>query len=130
MVGDLIDETRLRLAASGARSADEIRALGRAVAEFSAEMRRNDRVLKDFLLVRMYRHDRVNHMTSMARRVVHDLFSIFLAEPDRLPCEWRRLAAGPDDPQTARVAADYIAGMTDRFALEEHHRLFGPCAST
>ena len=124
MVGDLIDETRLRLAASGARSADEIRALSEAVARFSAEMRRNDRVLKDFLLVRMYRHDRVNHMTSMARRVVHDLFSIFLAEPDRLPCEWRRLAAGPDDPQTARVVADYIAGMTDRFALDEHHRLF------
>jgi len=124
MVGDLIDETRLRLAASGARSADEIRALGGAVAEFSAEMRRNDRGLKDFLFERMYRHDRVKRMTSMAHRIVHDLFSLFLAEPDRLPCEWRRLVAGPDDPQTARVAADYIAGMTDRFALDEHHRLF------
>jgi dGTPase len=130
MVGDLIDETRLRLAASGARLADEVRALAGPVAGFSAEMRRNDRVLKDFLLERMYRHDRVKRMTSMAHSVVHDLFSIFLAEPDRLPCEWRRLAAGPDDPQTARVAADYIAGMTDRFALDEHHRLFGTCVPT
>jgi dGTPase len=130
MVGDLIDETRLRLAASGASSADEVRALAGPVAGFSAEMRRNDRVLKDFLLKRMYRHDRVKRMTSMAHRVVHDLFSIFLAEPDRLPCEWRRLAAAPDDPQTARVAADYIAGMTDRFALDEHHRLFGTCVPT
>jgi dGTPase len=130
MVGDLIDETRSRLAASGARSADEVRALGGPVAGFSAEMRRNDRVLKDFLLERMYRHDRVQRMTSMARHVVHDLFSIFLAEPDRLPCEWRRLVAGPDDPQTARVAADYLAGMTDRFALDEHHRLFDTCTST
>jgi dGTPase len=124
MVGDLIDETRVRLAASGARSADEVRALGRPVVGFSAEMRRNDRVLKDFLLERMYRHDRVKRMTSMAHRVVRDLFAIFLAEPDRLPCEWRRLAAEPDDAQTARVAADYIAGMTDRFALDDHHRLF------
>jgi dGTPase len=130
MVGDLIDETRSRLAASGARSADEVRALGGPVAGFSAEMRRNDRVLKDFLLERMYRHDRVQRMTSMAHHVIHDLFSIFLAEPDRLPCEWRRLVAGPDDPQTARVAADYIAGMTDRFALDEHHRLFDTCTST
>jgi dGTPase len=130
MVGDLIDETRLRLAASGARSADEVRALGGPVAGFSAEMRRNDLVLKDFLLERMYRHDRVKRMTSMAHRIVHHLFAIFLAEPDRLPCEWRRLAAGPDDPQTARIAADYIAGMTDRFALDEHHRLFGTRDST
>jgi dGTPase len=130
MVGDLIHETRLRLAESGARSADEVRALGGPVAGFSAEMRRNDHVLKDFLLERMYRHDRVKRMTSMAHRIVHDLFSIFLAEPDRLPWEWRRLAAGPDDQLTARVAADYIAGMTDRFALDEHHRLFETCAST
>jgi dGTPase len=129
MVGDLIDETRLRLAASGTRSADEVRALGRQVVGFSAEMRRNDRVLKDFLLERMYRHDRVNRMTSMAHRVVRDLFLIFLAEPDRLPSEWRRLAAGPDASQTARVAADYIAGMTDRFAFDEHHRLFDTCGS-
>jgi dGTPase len=130
MVGDLIDQTRLCLTASGARSADQVRALATPVAGFSADMRRNDRVLKGFLLERMYRHDRVKRMTSMAHRVVHDLFSIFLAEPDRLPCEWRRLAAGPDGPQTARVVADYIAGMTDRFALDEHHRLLGTCVPT
>ena len=72
----------------------------------------------------MYRHYRVNRMSSKARRVVHDLFALYLAEPECLPGEWRALAAGPDDPQTARVAADYLAGMTDRFALDEHHRLF------
>jgi dGTPase len=130
MVGDLIGETRLRLAGSGARSADEVRALGAPVAAFSAEMRRNDRVLKDFLLERMYRHDRVRRMTSMAHRVVHDLFSHYLAQPHCLPCEWGRLAAGPDDPRTARIAADYIAGMTDRFALDEHHRLFDAGVTT
>ena len=124
MVGDLIVETQSRLTASGVASADEIRALGAPVVAFSAEMRRNDRALKDFLLERMYRHYRVNRMSSKARRVVHELFALYLAEPQCLPSEWRQLAAGPDDPQTARVAADYLAGMTDRFALDEHHRLF------
>ncbi len=124
MVGDLIAETRRRLAESGAGSAAEVRALKAPVAAFSAEMRQNDRALKEFLFERMYRHYRVNRMSSKARRVVHDLFALYLAEPECLPGEWRGLAAGPDDPQTARVAADYLAGMTDRFALDEHHRLF------
>jgi dGTPase len=130
MVGDLIGETRRRLADSGVGSADDVRALNAPVAAFSDEMRRNDRALKEFLLERMYRHYRVNRMSSKARRVVHDLFTLYLAEPECLPREWRGLAAGPDDRQTARVAADYLAGMTDRFALDEHHRLFDTYART
>jgi dGTPase len=130
MVGDLIGETRRRLADSRVRSADEVRALKAPVVGFSDEMRRNDRALKEFLFERMYRHYRVNRMSSKARRVVHDLFALYLAEPECLPREWRGLAAGPDDPRTARVAADYLAGMTDRFALDEHHRLFDTYART
>jgi dGTPase len=124
MVGDLISETGTRLARSEARSAADIRALAAPVAAFSAEMREHDRALKAFLFERMYRHYRVNRMSSKARRVVHDLFGLYLAEPECLPGEWRGLAAGPGDPKTARVAADYLAGMTDRYALDEHHRLF------
>jgi dGTPase len=124
MAGDLIAETRARLAESGVGSAAELRALAAPVAAFSAEMRKNDRALKDFLYERMYRHYRVNRMSSKARRVIHDLFWLYLAEPECLPGEWRALASGPDEPQTARVAADYLAGMTDRYALDEHHRLF------
>ena len=124
MVGDLIAETRALLAESGVGSAAAVRALKLPVVAFSAEMRKNDRALKEFLFERMYRHYRVNRMSSKARRVVHDLFTLYLAEPECLPGEWRGLAAGADDPQTARVAADYLAGMTDRFALDEHHRLF------
>jgi dGTPase len=124
MVGDLIAETRRRLAASGVKSAEAVRAQREPVAAFSAAMRNNDRALKAFLFERMYRHYRVNRMSSKARRVVHDLFGLYLAEPECLPGEWRAAAAGPDDPQTARIAADYLAGMTDRFALDEHHRLF------
>src|SRR6516225_9152117 len=124
MVGDLIAETRARLAESGVGSAAAVRALPSPIVGFSAEMRENDRALKRFLFERMYRHWRVNRMSSKARRVIHDLFGLYLAEPECLPGEWRALAAGPDDEQTARVAADYLAGMTDRYALDEHHRLF------
>jgi dGTPase len=130
MVGDLITETRSRLAAGRIDSAEAVRAHGAPAVAFSAEMQRNDRALKDFLLERMYRHYRVNRMSSKARRVVHDLFGLYLSEPECLPSEWRAGAAGPDDEQTARVAADYLAGMTDRFALDEHHHLFDTYTST
>src|SRR5215472_16062011 len=130
MVSDLIDETSKRLADSAVRSADEVRRLNAPVVGFSNEMSRNDRALKEFLFERMYRHYRVNRMSSKARRVIHDLFSLYLAEPQCLPREWRESAGGPDEPQTARVAADYLAGMTDRFALDEHHRLFDTYART
>ena len=130
MVCDLIDETRRRLAQRSPKSADEVRALDVPVAGLSDEMRDNNRALKDFLFERMYRHYRVNRMSSKAHRVVHDLFALYLAEPQCLPSEWRGLAAGPDEPRTARVAADYLAGMTDRFALDEHHRLFDTYART
>ena len=130
MVGDLIGKTRSRLADSALGSVDEVRALNAPIVDFSEEMRRNDRALKEFLFERMYRHHRVKRMSSKAHRVVHELFALYLAEPQRLPREWRELAAGPDEPSTARVAADYLAGMTDRFALGEHHRLFGAYAGT
>jgi dGTPase len=130
MVGDLIGETSRRLADGAPGSVDEVRALDTPIVDFSDEMRRNDRALKEFLFERMYRHHRVNRMSSKAHRVVHDLFALYLAEPQCLPHEWRELAAGPDEPRTARIAADYLAGMTDRFALDEHHRLFDTYART
>jgi len=123
MVGDLIGETARRLADSGVRSADDIRNLGSAVADFSAEMRGHDRTLKQFLYRRMYRHYLVNRMSSKARRVVHELFRLFHAEPETLPDEWRP-QPGAAEAECARIVADYLAGMTDRFALDEHRRLF------
>jgi dGTPase len=128
MVRDLVAETRKRLADSSARSADEVRNLGRPVAAFSETMRDHDRALKRFLYQRMYRHYRVNRMSSKARRVVRELFQLFLAEPECLPGEWRTLT-GSDAAETARIVADYLAGMTDRFALDEHRRLFDTYAS-
>ena len=78
----------------------------------------------------MYRHYRVNRMASKARRIVGELFSLLLDEPQCLPTEWRQQADGVATPGTARIVADYIAGMTDRYALDEHYRLFDRRATT
>jgi dGTPase len=126
MVGDLIAETRRRLDAAHPASAQEVRELGAPVVAFSDQMSANDKALKSFLHDHMYRHERVNEMTGEARRVVGALFERLLAEPACLPPEWRVRAEGPETPATARLVADFIAGMTDRFAFAEHERLFGP----
>jgi dGTPase len=125
MVTDLLTETRARIAADGIETADDVRAAGRAVVAFSETMRDHDRRLRTFLRQRMYRHYKVNRMTSKARRVVKDLYGLFTAEPECLPPDWQaRVAAQGGEAGRARVVADYIAGMTDRFALAEHGRLF------
>src|SRR6185437_12230971 len=129
MVSDLIAETQRRLAAAKPRSADDIRALGAPVASFSDTMRANDKALKAFLFEHMYRHFRVNRMASKARRTVKELFDLLMAEPDCLPTEWRDEAANKPPELRARIVADYIAGMTDRYALDEHRRLFDPDAT-
>ncbi|MDP6884374.1 MAG: deoxyguanosinetriphosphate triphosphohydrolase, partial [Rhodospirillales bacterium] len=130
MVTDLLAETERRLTGVAPQSSDDIPTSGAPVAGFSEAMRENDAALKQFLLKNMYRHYKLNRMTSKARRVVKDLFALFLAEPNCLPTEWRR-KAGPDgSEETAILVTDYIAGMTDRFALDEHRRLFDVQART
>jgi dGTPase len=129
MVSDLIAETSRRLEAAKPKQVDDIRGLAAPVAAFSDTMRSHDRALKAFLFDHMYRHFRVNRMASKARRVVSELFALLLDEPDCLPCEWRHEAASQSTEIRARVVADYIAGMTDRYALDEHRRLFDPDAT-
>ncbi len=124
MVEDLVGETRSRIESARLESAADVRHLGRALVGFSAQMVEADRALKKFLFAHMYRHYKVNRMTSKARRVVRDLFALFLAEPECLPEEWRERANGVGTSETALLVCDYVAGMTDRFALEEHRRLF------
>ncbi|HUB96742.1 MAG TPA: deoxyguanosinetriphosphate triphosphohydrolase [Stellaceae bacterium] len=130
MVNDLVTETRGRLSSARVKSADEVRALGRPVAAFSEGMRANDRSLRKFLMERMYRHYRVRRMQAKAQRVVSELYAFFSADPLCLPTEWRAQAGAPNSAATARIVADYIAGMTDRFALDEHWRLFDRYATT
>ncbi|EWY40158.1 deoxyguanosinetriphosphate triphosphohydrolase [Skermanella stibiiresistens SB22] len=127
MVTDLIAETRRRIAEVDPRSAAEVRSAPRALVAFGDGMREHDRVLRGFLKQRMYRHYKVNRVTSKTRRVVSELFGLFMAEPECLPTEWQvDLAAmgASDDTSRARLVADYIAGMTDRFALAEYERMF------
>ena len=130
MVSDLVAETRRRIAAATPRSVSDIRNHGAPIVAFSEEMSANDKALKAFLFERMYRHYKVNRMASKARRIVHDIFRLFLAEPHCLPTEWRQQVDRAGSAATARIVADYIAGMTDRFALDEHARLFDPHATT
>ncbi len=124
MVEDVLAETRRRLAEAGPRSVTDIRALGRPVVAFSERMAANDRTIKAFLYKGMYEHWLLNRSHSKARRVVMDLFGLLFAEPNCLPPPWRERAEAADRPVRARLVADYIAGMTDRFALDEHQRLF------
>jgi dGTPase len=125
MVTDLMEETRRLLRLAQPRSAAELRRLGHPVVAFSTAMADNDRALKAFLFERMYRHEKVNLMTARARRVVHDLYELYMNAPDRLPADWRTGYDRADTAGKARIVADYIAGMTDRFALDEHLRHLG-----
>ncbi|WP_193369192.1 deoxyguanosinetriphosphate triphosphohydrolase [Pelagibius marinus] len=124
MVSDLLAETRRRVAETRPDSAAAVRALAAPLVAFSDEMRQNDRALRSFLFARMYRHYKVNRMTTKAKRVVRELFEHYLARPDCLPDEWQAEARDLPEPGRARLVADYIAGMTDRYALDEHTKNF------
>lgn len=124
MVNDVVAETQRRMVENNIHSADGVRALSAPVVGFSEDMEKNHQELKKFLRARMYHHYSVNRSMSKARRVVTDLFSLFYQEPELLPPEWLVLCGEAKSDATARIICDYIAGMTDRFALEEHKTLF------
>ena len=125
MVSDLLAETRRRLQQQGIDGAAAIRAADHPIVAFSDAMQARNLALKGFLFSRVYRHYKVNRMTSKAVRVVSELFGVFMAQPDCLPKPWQATESA-DDVTRARLVADYIAGMTDRYALLEHKRLFDP----
>ena len=126
MVSDVIETSARLLRDSGARSVDDIRHLGRPVIRFSDPVWRELREIRAFLFARMYRAPSVMAQREKVTRVVEDLFPLFLRQPDLLPQHWAdAVAAARDEVTLARMVSDYIAGMTDRFALQEHARLFG-----
>jgi dGTPase len=124
MVDDVMGETLQRAAATGVQSAEDVRNLDHALVAFSPDMAEDLARLRQFLHARMYRHWKVNRTRSQARRILAEMFSLFLAEPDVLPSEWFARSQNRDEAGRARVVCDYIAGMTDRFAIEEHRKLF------
>jgi dGTPase len=124
MVGDVVAETRLRATGGRVDSPDAVRGLDHALVAFSPDMADDLSALRRFLHERMYRHYRVNRTRSQARRILSEMFRLFMAEPDVLPGDWFSQVRGQDERARARLVCDYIAGMTDRFAIEEHRRLF------
>ncbi len=124
MVVDLVGESERRLARHRPRNAAAIRALDEPVIGFSPDMSQPLQELRGFLHRQMYNHYKVKRMSLKARRVVTELFDGLLAQPDCLPPDWQARAELPGDAATAEAIGDYIAGMTDRFALEEHDRMF------
>jgi dGTPase len=124
MVRDLVEVSRRRLAELQPADVVAIREAGAPVVGFSPPVAAGVTELRRFLRDRVYRHYKVSRMTLKARRVVRELTEALLAAPDCLPDGWRERAGLPGSPATAATVRDYVAGMTDRFALDEHDRLF------
>ncbi|MCB5188754.1 deoxyguanosinetriphosphate triphosphohydrolase [Methylobacillus caricis] len=119
LVVDLCQQTNLNIAAHQPHTVDDIRQLPPLI-DFSESMREQQLELKRFLRVNLYQHYRVNRMTSKARRIIRELFGAFINEPGLLPPEYQPASR----PDKARAIADYIAGMTDRYAIREYQRIF------
>jgi dGTPase len=123
MIEDVTAQTRENLDMLQPGTAADIRGAGRQVAGFSPAMAEADAAIKGFLYPRMYRHPRIARIMDDAERIVRDLFERYAAHPDDMPAEWAAVAEGDQHKQARRIA-DFIAGMTDRYALVEHAQHF------
>jgi dGTPase len=123
MIEDVIGEAQRRLRTLAPKCPGDIRAAAGRVVAFSGAVAQADEAIKAFLSPRMYRHTRVMGIMTLAEDRLRELFAHYLERPGELPAEWRP-AAADDDAARVRQIADFIAGMTDRFALIEHARLF------
>jgi dGTPase len=124
MIVDVLAETGRRLAESGVKSADAVRGAERTLVAFSPALAREEVGLKRFLTAHVYRHDAVMRPVRLAEALVADLFEAFFDAPERMPEDWGEGLEAADAVRRARRVADYIAGMTDRYAVAEHQRLF------
>jgi len=122
-ISDMVKTTNQRLRESGAQSVEDLQRLDYNVASFSEDMHRRNRELKDFLYSNLYRHHRVTRMQDKAERVISDIFQAYQREPAMLPHHIKKRI---DKVGLERTICDYIAGMTDRYAIEEHSKLFNP----
>jgi dGTPase len=122
-VSDLIKTTNQRLLETNVKSAQDLQLLPFNVIAFSEDMYRRNRELKDFLYSNLYRHYRVVRMAVKAERILADLFKNYQTEPSMLPNHVQEMI---DENGLERTICDYIAGMTDRFAVDEHQKLLDP----
>jgi len=134
VVNDLVDASNASIAAAAPADVEAVRARAEPLLTFSEQVRAEHLELKRYLRQHLYRHYRVLRMTTKARRVVKGLFEAMIEDVDLMPTEHQesaqRMEAETGRPGRARAVADYIAGMTDRFAILEHQRLFDPSERT
>ncbi|KPK99283.1 MAG: deoxyguanosinetriphosphate triphosphohydrolase, partial [candidate division Zixibacteria bacterium SM23_73_2] len=123
MVTDVISETKKRLEKEKINSADDVRSKAERIFSFSSEMKDLKNELKDFLFMKLYRHYRMIRMADKARRIINSLFGVYFDNPNQLPPHFKEKM---EKDQKMQVICDYIAGMTDRFALQEYKKLFDP----
>jgi len=122
-VSDLIETTQDNIKAMAPASIDAVRKAGKPMVRLSDEIYDQHVSLKRFLTKHLYSHERKLAMTHTAQAIVRELFELYLSDVATMPAEFADRAAGEDEAGRARVAADYVAGMTDRFAIAEHDRL-------
>jgi dGTPase len=120
MVADVLSHATKTVTKTGVKNSDAVRALSKPLITFSAQMHENNKVLQSFLSQSMYRHERVLEIMDRAQRVIRDLFNAYMNDAKLLPDDWRE----SHKPADARQVCDFIAGMTDRYALDQHKRLF------
>jgi dGTPase len=125
LIADVVGESRRRLTELAPGSPDDIRAAGRAVVAFSPPVAADMAGLKSFLFARVYRHIKVMRVMNAAERMISALFARYIADVDAMPAAWAADSRGLPVERHARRVADFVAGMTDRYAIEEHRRLFG-----
>ena len=119
LVMDLTEQSQSNIRGRHIKTLDDVRGAPALIA-FSSKIRQEQQELKKFLMANLYRHHQVARMTNKARRIIRELFEAFLEDPQLMPPQYHAFASA----DTARTVADYIAGMTDRFAIREHRRIF------
>ncbi len=123
---DLIENSQRRLLALGVQTVDEARQAGESIIGFSDTVAQESQALKRFLRQQLYAHFRVRRMTLKAGKIIEEMFRAFMEDPRLLPPQYQDKLRAAGDEARARIVADYIAGMTDRYAIREHKRLFDP----
>lgn len=124
MVEDVIATAQANLARIRPESSEDVRRAGETIVRFSDEMRAKEQSLKSFLFANLYRHPQVVRVRAGADQIVRDLFDAYFADPSTMPEGWRKILTRADDRVKARHVADFLAGMTDTYAIKEHRRLF------
>ena len=123
MVGDVLDETARRVSEAGAETTDDVRQAGHSLAGFSDLLAAEERELKRFLYARLYDSPQLRGVREEAERIVANLAAAYRDDPSLLPEAWQR---GGDEVQQLRTIGDFVAGMTDRYAIARHEELVGP----